>query len=361
MRMKRLLFSTLIILTFAAACATGTPPGSIPDHPLRPLADIDDSGLFSANQNGTKVAFTNDGLYLLDPDSGDEKKLSSAKPVALAWSPDGLSLAAAFERADFETELLVYSAGGMVMNEAVIPVALSQLYWSSRGDLLGVGFVLKVYSFGGNLRQLLYRIDDDNLEETLLTDSTFRPSLAKQLKPILKSMLPVSFSPQGDELVFLYLLDPPLFSPYFQLLYQNWQVDKPREIHKTPLQPMSFNWEPSGNTVNVLSEEGLQTLNLWPSEGEAVVPSIAEAYKFIDGRLHYGSELLFDWGKSSQIQILEDGKFLLSVNRSLYLGDGLQNRAHPVYNEKDWNLRRWRYEGLINQKEYLELLKENNE
>jgi len=356
--MKRLLFSTLIILSFVAACATGTPPGSIPDHPLRPLADIDDSGLFSASQYGTKVAFTNDGLYLLDPDSGDKKKLSSAKPIALAWSPDGLSLAAAFERADFETELLVYSAGGVVMNEAIIPVALSQLYWSSRGDLLAVGFVLKVYSFGGNLRQLLYRIDDDTLEETLLTDSTFRPSLAKQLKPLLQSMLPVSFSPQGDELVFLYLLDPPLFSPYFQLLYQNWQVDKPRELHKTPLQTMSFNWDPSGNTVNVQSEEGLQTLNLWPSEGKAVAPSKAETYRFIDGRFYHGQELLADWGEKSQIQILEDGKFLLSVNRSLYLGDGLKSHSASTYNETEWNLRRWRYEELVTPSEYQKLLEE---
>ena len=356
--MKRLLFSTLIILSFAAACATGTPPGSIPDHPLRPLADIDDSGLFSANQYGTKVAFTNDGLYLLDPDSGDKKKLSSANPIALAWSPDGLSLAAAFERADFEIELLVYSADGVVMNEAVIPVALGQLYWSSRGDLLAVGFVLKVYSFGGNLRQLLYRIEDDVLVETLLTDSTLRPSLAKQVKPLLHSLLPVSFSPQGDELVFLRLQDPPEFSAYFQLLYQNWQADKPRELHKTPLQAMSFNWEPSSNTVNVLSEEGLQTLNLWPSEGKTVVPSAARTYRFIDGRLYHGLELLFEWSEKSQIQILEDGKFLLSVNRYLYLGGGLKSHSAPTYNESRWNLRRWRYEELVTPSEYQKLLEE---
>lgn len=356
--MKQLLFSTLVILAFATACATGTPPGSIPDHPLHSLADIDDSGLFAANQNGTKVAFSNDGLYLLDADSGDKKEFSSAKPVALAWSPDGLSLAAAFERDDFKTELLVYSTDGAVVNEASIPVALSQLHWSSRGDLLAVGFALKIYSFGGNLRQLLYRIDDDTLVETLLTDSTLRPSLAKQVKPLLHSLLPVSFSPQGDELVLLRLHDPPEFSAYFQLLYQNWQVNKPRTLHKTSLQAMSFNWEPSGNTVNVLTEEGLQTLSLWPSEGEAVVPLTAEAYKFIDGRLYYGAELLFDWGKGSQIQILADGKFLLSVNRSLYLGDGLKSHSVPTYNETEWNLRRWRYEELITPAEYRKLLEE---
>ena len=357
--MKRLLFSTLIILSFVAACATGTPPGSIPDHPLRPLADIDDSGLFSANQYGTKVAFTNDGLYLLDPDSGDKKKLSSAKPIALAWSPDGLSLAAAFERVDFETELIVYSADGVVMNEAVIPVALGQLYWSSRGDLLAVGFVLKVYSFGGNLRQLLYRIDDDVLlVETLLTDSTLRPSLAKQVKPLLHNLLAVSFSPQGDELVFLRLHDPPLLSPYFQLLYQNWQVDKPRELHKAPLQPMSFDWDPSGNTVNVLSEDGLQTFNLWPSEGETVEPLTTEYYRFINGRLYHGLDLLFDWGKESQVQMLVDGKFILSVNNALYLGDGLKSHSAPTYKETEWNLRRWRYEELVTPAEYQKLLEE---
>ncbi len=356
--MKRLLFSTLIILTFVVACATGTPPTSISEHPLLTLADIDESGLFSANQNGTKVALVNGGLYLLDPKSGDKKRLSSAKPIALAWSPDGRSLAAAFERADYETELLLYSADGTVLNEAVIPVALSQLHWSSRGDLLAVGFVLKVYSFGGNLRQLLYRIDDDTLVETLLTDSTLRPSLAKQIKPLLHSLLPVSFSPQGDELVSLRLYDPPLFSPYFQLLYQNWQVDKPRELHTAPLQPMSFDWDPSGNTVNVLSEDGLQTLDLWLSEGKAVEPLTTEHYRFTNGRLYHGLDLLVDWGEKAQAQILVDGKFLLAVNSSLYLGDGLKSNSAPTYNEAEWNLRRWRYEELVTPTEYQKLLEE---
>ena len=356
--MKRLLFSTLIILTFVASCATGTPPKSISEHPLRPLADIDESGLFSANQNGTKVALVNDGLYLLDPKSGDKKRLSSEKPIALAWSPDELSLAAAFERADYETELLLYSADGTVLNEAVIPVALSQLHWSSRGDLLAVGFVLKIYSFGGNLRQLLYRIDDDTLVETLLTDSTLRPSLVKQIKPLLHSLLPVSFSPQGDELVSLRLHDPPLLSPYFQLLYQNWQVDKPRELHKAPLQPMSFDWDPSGNTVNVLSEDGLQTFNLWPSEGETVEPLTTEHYKFINGHLYHGLDILVGWGEKSQIQMLADGKFMLSMNSYLYLGDGLKSHSASTYNETGWNLRRWRYEELMTPAEYQKLLEE---
>ena len=356
--MKRLLLSPLILLTFVAACATGTPPKSISEYPLLPLATIDESDLFSANQNGTKVALVNDGLYLLDPKSGDKKKLSAAKPIALAWSPDGLSLAAAFERTDYETELLQYSADGTVLNEAVIPVALSQLHWSSRGDLLAVGFVLKVFSFGGNLRQLLYRIDDETLVETLLTDSTLRPSLAKQVKPLLHSLLPVSFSPRGDELVFLRLHDPPEFRAYFQLLYQNWQVDKPRALHKTPLQAMSFAWAPSGDTVNVLSKEGSQTLNLWPSEGKAVVPSTTKTYRFIDGRLYHGLELLADWGERSQIQMLADGKFLLFVNSSLYLGDGLKSHSAPTYNETEWNLRRWRYEELVTPAEYQKLLEE---
>jgi hypothetical protein len=218
--------------------------------------------------------------------------------------------------------------------------------------------VLKVYSFGGNLRQLLYRIDDDALVETLLTDSTLRPSLAKQVKPLLHNLLPVSFSPQGDELVFLRLHDPPEFLPYFRLLYQNWQADKPRELYKTHLQAMSFNWEPSGNTVNVLSEEGLQNLNLWPSDGKIVVPSAAETYRFIDGRLYHGLELLFEWGEKSQIQILADGKFLLSVNSYLYLGGGLKSHSASTYNETEWNLRRWRYEELVTPSEYQKLLEE---
>jgi hypothetical protein len=121
---------------------------------------------------------------------------------------------------------------------------------------------------------------------------------------------------------------------------------------------MSFEWSPSGGTLSVLHEEGEQTLNLWPSVERLAALSVTEPYRFIAGRLYHGQELIADWGEESQMQRLADGRFLLAVNRSLYLGDGLKSFPTHSYSEAEWNLRRWRYEKLITPTEYLKLLKE---
>lgn len=356
--MKRLLFSSLIILILVTACTKSPPLQPITGQPLLPLADIDNSGLFAANQSGTKIAIAREGLSLFEVNSQTAQRLSQKKPVALAWSPDGLLLAAAFQSADYETELFLYSADGRVLKKTTLSATLSHLTWSRRGDLLATGFVLKVYTFGGNLRQLLYRIDLDSVKEMLLSDSTLRPALAKQVQPLLHNLLPVAFAPQGDELVFLRLHDPPEFSAYFQLLYQNWQVDTPRELDKFPLQSMAFDWNLSGESIVVQSETGQQTISLWPEQGNAVGSSSADEYRFNHGRLYRGQELLVDWGKDAHMQWLEDGSFLLAVNRRLYLGSGLKKPSGRTYNETKWNLRRWRYEELVTPMEYQKLRQE---
>lgn len=356
--MKRLLFFCLIIFALATSCVKAPLPAPITGHPLLPLADIDNSGLFAANPDGTKIAIARDGLSLFDVNSKTAHDLSLKKPVALAWSPDGLLLAVAFEGADYETELLLYSADGRILKETSLPVVLSQLVWSRRGDLLAAGFALKIYTFGGNLRQLLYTVDLDSVEEILLSDSTLRPALARQVKPLLHNLLPVAFSPQGDELVFLRLHDPPEFSAYFQMLYRNWQVDSARELDKFPLQAMALDWNLNGDSIRIQSETGQQTLKLWPAEVQAMGSSSAEEYRFHNGQLYRGSQLVVDWGDDAQIQWFADGTFLLAVNRQLYRGSGLLKNSAITYNETDWNLRRWRYEELVTPEEYKKLRQE---
>lgn len=356
-RMKRLLCGGLILLIFTAACAKA-PPQTISEQPLHFLTEISGSGLFAANQDGTKIAIDRNGLSLFTADSKAVQKLSSRQPLAMAWSPDGQSLAAAFASADYETELLLYNADGDLVRAATVPVALSRLTWSRRGDLLACGFILKVYSFGANLRQLLYRIGSDSVEERTLTDSTLRPSLARQIEPLLHKLLPISFSPQGDELVFIRLHDPPEFSPYFQLLYQNWQVVGARELVKLPVQPMSFDWALTADAIVVQSEAGQQTFGLWPAEEKAAELSHTKEDRFSNGRLYSGQRLIVDWGEGAHIQRLAAGRFLLAVNRRLHLGDGLKTRSVQPYDETLWNLRRWRYEELVTPADYQRLRQE---
>ena len=80
-------------------------------------------------------------------------------------------------------------------------------------------------------------------------------------------------------------------------------------------------------------------------------------YRFVDGRLSAGQELLADWGAKARLQILPDGRFLLAVRNRLYRGNGLQAESHEDYSERRWLLRRWRFEGLITPAEYQQLLR----
>jgi len=123
---------------------------------------------------------------------------------------------------------------------------------------------------------------------------------------------------------------------------------------------MHFAWDASGRTIDVLHDKNIEIVDLWPTALDISVPAPDQTYRFADGRLYQGRELLADWGEGARLQILDDGRFLLAVQQSLYIGDGLQPRPRQKYDEKAWNLRRWRYQGLITQDEYLNLLQENN-
>lgn len=352
------IFSTLIItcFIFLSGCVSGPPPHAINETPLARIANIDAAGLFAADQGGYKVAVARDGLYLLDPESGFRQKLSSDSPVALAWSPDVTSLAVAFPIADYETRLVIYTSQGVLLYETLLPVALSQMVWSVRGDLLVTGFALKVYSFGGNLRQGLYRVTREEVLETVLSDTTLKPSTVKSLVSIMQKVQPVVFSLQGDELVFAKLHDPPAFQPYLQLRQMNWESGEERSLRKIPLQPLRLYWNDVEKSVDVTAQASNFSLSLWPSAERSAEQRRPALFRFSRGLLYENEKLLADWSAEARLQILADGRYLLAQNGHLYLGDGLQAVPRAAYNEKLWTLRRWRFQGLITSDEYLNLL-----
>jgi hypothetical protein len=356
--MKVLLY-LFLTLFFLSGCTASLPPQSVSERPLTMVASIDASGLFAADRGGHKLAIAREGLFLLDLASNTEQKISSEQPTALAWSTEGLTLAAAFSLSDYETLLVLYSEEGQLLRETLLPVALTQMVWSARGELLATGFALKIYSFGGNLRQVLYRVDAEPVKETALSDTTLKPSTVKQLSTILQSFQPVAFSPSGDELVYVQLHDPPEFPPYMQLFYRNWQVGDGRSLQKQSLQALQLDWDTPGDSVMITTAEGVRKLALWPTAETASDLSGEGIYHFVNGRLYDGEKLLSDWGAGAQLQILPDGNFLLAVKKGLYLGDGLRVALSVESSERNWTLRRWRFEGLITPGDYQKLLQED--
>jgi len=357
---KVFLIVAIVFLAHLCGCVVASPPQSINTDPLVEVVAIDEVALFAADRDGHKVAVAKGGLTLVSLDSKSEQKLSPDQPISLSWSPDGLVLAAAFSTGDYETRLKLYSAQGKPLHETLLPVALSQMIWSARGDLLATGFVLKTFSFGGNLLQLLYKVDGDDVETTVLSDTTLTLATMQKILPIMQGVLPVAFSPSGDALIYAHVHDPPQFSPFLQLLHRNWQSGGKRPLQRMPLQQLSVDWYKSGQSVKILSSGGVQKVDLWAATGVSADLPAGGRYRFANGQLYDDEELLADWGDGAFLQILSGGRFLLSVNKSLYLGGGVQDESNENYSEKMWNLRRWRFEGLITPDEYLNLSREEN-
>ncbi|MDH3998670.1 MAG: hypothetical protein OET90_07500 [Desulfuromonadales bacterium] len=364
MKKLLLLFVSLSLLT---ACATPLPQSNS-DQPLTKIAKLDESNLFAADDHGLKVAFSRDGLFLqsLTPATAStslkEQKLSSLSPTFLAWSHDGSALAAAYPEVDYVTRVVVYAPDGDILQETTLPVTLSQMVWSARGDLLTTGFKLKKYSFGANLQQQFSLLNQSKVDPVLLTDSTLKPSTAREFETMLPELQPVIFSPYGDELVYVLLHDPPEFPPFLQIYYRNWQTSGHRKLLKLPLQNLELTWSDDCDSVTVQTSDGTQHIPLWPQTAEQEKQSrqtLMAPPRFSNGRLYNEQgQLLVDWEEGSQLQMLSDGRYLLALDNRLYLGNDLSPIERKPYSEKDWTLRRWRFEGLVTPAEYREQIQE---
>jgi hypothetical protein len=340
-RVPHLLWLALAALT--AACVSPPAPRSLNETPLQLVAELDRDGRFAASPDGQQLAFGRQGLQLLDRASGTTRRLADAAPVALSWRRDGTQLAAGFAEADGEGRLAVFDRSGALLSEQPLPGRPVNVSWSSRHDLLVVGYRLQVYSFGANLSQWLVRVDDQGSDPVSLGDVTLRPTTAARLAPALPALLQAAFSADGDELVYLRLHDPPEFPAYLRLLYRNWQATGERKLLDLSLQPAVLAWEPSGEAI-VLHPDSptAQRIELWPQPGDVSATKAAPPPGAAAGE------------GGLRLQRLDDGRYLLATEGRLYSGAGLPERARSGHDDTLWQLRKWRFEGLITPAEFKE-------
>lgn len=332
----------LLLTALATACAAPPPPG-LNAEPLQLLTDLDPEGVFALSPDGEQLAFGRNGLRLLERASGQLRQLAAGSPLALAWRRDGAELAAGFVDEQGESRLAVFDRRGALLSEQPLPGRLLSLSWSARHDLLAFGYQLKVYSFGANLTQWLVRSDAQTTTTIVLGDVTLRPATAKRLAKDLPALLAAAFSPDGDELVFLRLHDPPEFSPYLRLLYRNWQAPGERKLLDLALQPVAIDWEPTGEAIVWwYGAQQPQRFELWPPPASTPQPAVVS---LIPARAS---------DPASRLQFLDDGRYLLATAGRLYLGEGLPVRQRPAYDEALWQLRKWRFEELISAEEFRE-------
>lgn len=346
--------SLFFVALCLAACAVKVP------HPaneiqLTYISPLDENAGFAATPDGEVVACSHRGLKLREVLTGNEKKISTVKPDFLSWSTDGRQLAAATIEGDESSRLAVYSQEGLLQADLEVPAVITGLKWTAQGELLATGYLLKVYSFGSNLKQSLYRFAGEQISEMVLSDTTLKPSTSKTLAPVMGYVLPVHFSRLGDEMIYVRLHDPPEFPPYLVLVFKNLQAGDDKDLQRLSVQKIQIMEGDDEDAVAVLSREGRSIVRLWPKLENWRYED--RVYRFVDGRLTQDDVELANWGQGSHAQLLNDGTYLLGVNNRLYLGAGLQSSKAVSYNEKSWLLRRWRHEGLISNEEYYQSLK----
>ena len=344
----------LVLALFVSGCANLSGPPPVKALSLNRVAGIGKAGLFAVDPAGTLVALARSGLVLHDVASESAHRVSTEDPVALAWHPQGSVLAAVYPHGEEGIRVLQLSRQGDLLQESLLPVQYRAVCWTVRGELLVAGSALKVYSFGANLQQWLYRFGPDGVVEARLSDTTLKPLTARTLAPVLGQFLPVLFSPYGDELVFVSLHDPPEFAPYAEVVHYNWPASAQRSLLELPLQSIGMEPGRQADSVELVLEAGRTSLDVWPAVDRPRDPD--DSLHFIGGRWYQGRELLADWGSGARLQRLGDGRFFAAVDRVLYQGDGLPVQAGRGYDEKTWTLRRWRASGLISPSEYRNLL-----
>ena len=245
--------AVLLLFIFISGCAHLTLPvsGSLPEGAVITwVGRVDAHAPFALDVKGETVAFVNNGLRIRELGSGREWTVSSNIPTALAWSPDGKRLAAAFEKEN-EAVLRLYERPGNVVAEAHLFGRVNGLAWRSTEELLAFAMIKKQYSFGANLAELLYRWDGKGEPTaTPLYNTTLKPTTLKQLDGVLERMLTFSLSPGLDEILYIQMHDPPLFSTYTKLVLRHLDSGKERELAEIPV----------GSAGGVFSSDGERIL-----------------------------------------------------------------------------------------------------
>ena len=359
----------LLVFLFAGCTTTATinsplPPGlSIVTvaEKLLPQSPI------SVSPDGSVLALVRrDGLFLRSLVSGVEKKLSVEHPVSLSFDPTGTELAAAFLAADGSRLLRFATSNGEVLGEISFSGRCEALL-SRQGEWLAFVTVIESFRFGGNLRSRLLRWDGVQAPvEELLNDVTLDLSTLANKEALLATLRP-QLSPQGDELLFLRLHDPPAFDPYIAVVLRHLETRSERLVTKLPTLSGSAIYLTGGELIVYGDGVMVRIVEPWSDKeqqrlsrpGQQLAASSSGAILWVDNALlRRDGQIVTSFAPSAQpVTFLTDGRLLLRDNKRLLLLSGLpaESSEPPApLSDRLLLLRKWRAEGLIDVREYTE-------
>jgi dipeptidyl aminopeptidase/acylaminoacyl peptidase len=319
---------------------------------------------FAVSPDSRQVALVSSGLHLLELTTETDRLVRSASPAALAWSPAGTKLAAAFSD-DTGTVLFIFSPTGDVLAESRVKTPVTSLAWLNDREIAAGGLATTTFKFGVNVATVLYRWDGSTAPSaTTLKETTLRPATARAGEKELARGNKIAFSPLRDEVLFLHPHDPPLFTPHYKVILKNLTSGAEREVAAINLGAGAPLFAADGERVTVgdghspwLDPWKEQQLGSLPAPGRELAVSPAGGYLLIDGTLYRdGAPLLKVAGKVVGHFAANGRSLFLAYDSSLYRLDGLQEPAQPELSPSQADrlrqLRSWRTEGLITPAEY---------
>lgn len=332
-----------------------------------PVASLDAAQLFAVAPGGKQVAYSRGGVRVVSLPSGESRLISSERPLALAWSPDGGKLAAAFVRGNGSV-ITVFGGDGAPVAETAATGTVGAIFWTAPDDLLAIALELNHHSFGTSCREVLLRGNPAaSLQRTVLHDTTLRPKTARagDAERLLRA-ISAGLSPLGDELLYGRIQDPPLFEAHLKIMVRNLAGGTDREIGKTSLGSAAPRFSVDGEELYLANETGgVDVVDAWNGVKKrdtafAVVPVVSP-----DGRyLLAGGRLMRDGSEVAQLPFRTDGRFsddgrhLLAVNDgTLFLVSGFEpagvSLPPPEKREQLRTLRSWRASGIITAGDYV--------
>ncbi len=359
---------TLLLVGATTGCAALPYDGTLPAGvDLTVLTSIEPGAPFAWSPSGSQIALRRAGVRVRDLHTGVEHLLAPGHPDRLAWSPSGDAIATAEQEGD-STRVRLLGLDGATRGETFLKGKLDRLAWTPDGELLVGSVIRQAFSFGSNLKTVLYRWREGSepeafpLAEVTLTGKNSHLTVgARGLGggPVL--------SPFGDEVLCTVLRRPPAFPAYKALLLVNLGTRVIRKIaHLPPDSPGGIFsadseralFRGAGYTTSAQGTRELVDPNAWafPDAGRCLALSPGGRYLFAGGRLLHGSELLLtfaldveaSFGPEGRRLLVRSGDRLLLVNG--LLGDPPRS-VPPAVRDDLLALRRWRSLQLIRPKE----------
>jgi hypothetical protein len=327
---------------------------------LTPLARVPDGALFVPDPEGRRVALSDDGLALLETATGHRVILSPDDPQAMTWSPDGRHVAAAFRNVR-GSEVRIYDTSGTITGTVGIDGNVSALAWRGAHEVLVAAMEVKVFSFGSNFVQALYRWDNGKPPVRMeLQNSTLRPKTGLEGQE-LSRLFTLSLSPFGDAIVYTRLHDPPVYSPNIHYVLRNLATGSEKNVATASLNSGGVKFAGGddrmlygdGESETVLRDPWRErNLSAFPGPGHSLAASGGGTTLLIDGRLFRDGKLLLAFPADTSGSFNSDGSLLfLRRGRELFLMTGLPSDPPPKLpadiRDRYLTLRQWRSDGLI--------------